>query len=293
MFPDEGVAGGEIGLGAVAFVPEGAVDAEGFGGFVPVAEAGLVGVEGVFDFGVGGDELVFLFGVGNADHSGEPGGAGSGEVGDAAWAAFFVAEDFVLNGERGLGGWEWVERGGGGGGMEDAEGVVGEGGVSPEPEEAVVVAGEEDGVAAEDAGFGGWGGDAELFAFGEAACAGEAADALGDGEAVDFDAMGGVGFRGDADSAEAEAVGFEFVAVAGEVEVDFLVLEFRGVDGGESVVVGDEEEVVGGAEFDHGDGLSVRAIDDLDAEWGGVEGGERDEEGEGAHVVVGGQGEGR
>jgi hypothetical protein len=105
--------------------------------------------------------------------------------------------------------------------------------------------------------------------------------------------MGGVGFRGDADSAEAEAVGFEFVAVAGEVEVDFLVLEFRGVDGGESVVVGDEEEVVGGAEFDHGDGLAVRAIDDLDAEWGGVEGGERDEEGEGAHVVVGGQGEGR
>lgn len=157
--------------------------------FVPGAEAELVDVEEVSDFGVGRDKMGGVVFVREAEVAIEPCGSFAGEFGDGAWAFVGRAKIVEREFDRRMKGFEWPGRGGCAGHVEDSERVVGEVGVSPDPEFFAAMEGRLNTIAAEDSAFLPVEMFAELLAFGEESGSGESAEALCNDGAVDFDLM--------------------------------------------------------------------------------------------------------
>ena len=263
---------------------------EGMGGGIELHQA-------VFeDFGEGflagevGDDVLFAMGVRDGEEAEEPDWSGIGERGHGFGLVVgrgeVVEGDAVIGMESAVGGGV----GEGSGGVEVAEGVGGEVGIAPDPEETVLEGGDLDGVEAEDAAIeeGAWvgGGATEEVGVAVDALAAESVEAFGGEESLECDAGGLSWVGGEGLAGVTEAVFRFFVAGAGDVKVNGAGHEAGFVEGGPAGAVGDEGDVVDGGEGDHGDATAGGGVDDMDAEGGGGEcGGEKEREEGGKEVA--------
>lgn len=254
---------------------------EGLGGGIELHQA-------VFeDFGEGflagemGDDMFFAMGVGDGEEAEEPDGAWIGERGHGF--GLVVGRGEVVEGDAVIG----VESaagdgvGEGTGSVEVAEGIGGEVGIAPDPEEVVLEGGDLDGVETEDVaieeGARVGGGATEEVGVAVDALAAESVEAFGWEETLEGDAGGLSGVGGEGLAGVTEAVFGFFVTGTGDIEIDGAGHEAGFVEGGPACAVGDEGDVVDGGESDHGDAAAGGGVDDMDAERGGGEcGGEKE-----------------
>ena len=162
--------------------------------------------------------------------------------------------------------------GDGAGNVEIAERIAGPIGVAPEPVDLAAMDRVEHAVGAEDLavqhrlfqrGF-----VADQHAVGVDAAAGEAVEAFGDVDAMDLQRRGAACRDVERGAAEAEAVCWELVAVAGDVEENVLVHQPRLAEGDDAVAVGEIAKVVDGAQLDQRHAAARLVVHHFDGEIG-------------------------
>ena len=217
---------------------------------IPNAQAGFISLHRRLDFHVGGDEVERAVLIGQADIAGEPGGAAAGHFGDAPRPALVVVEILELDPQGRLERFQGLNGRSGAGGVENAQGVMGQCSVPPKPKHACFIDCVLHAVAPQNTGVAPIKHLAQLLAFAEQAAASEAAKAPGDHGAVDldFERLARLGCQ--ADSAIAEAVLWRLVSMANDVEPGFPSHQFRQIKGDHAGVIGDKARVMRRTQLD-------------------------------------------
>ena len=203
--------------------------------------------------------------IGEGGVAAEPGRAAPRHFGNAARAPVRIGEIVELQVQGRLEGRQRLDRSGGAGRIIDAEGVTGKNGIAPVPEKLPAIHRILDRIAPGDRRIAPIEFASRLLAFGEEAGTGDPPNAPGDDLAFDLNFERFAWFRDEAHAARPEAVLGNFIAVAEDIEPNFMPHEFGKIEGHDPSVVGHEQNVIGGAQLHEWNRPLRPFLDDLEA----------------------------